>query len=127
MDKNIKVLIVDDILTMRRVVKRFLLDIGFSNIDDAEDGKDALKRLRHQDYDLVISDWNMPNMSGIELLKAIRADENFSKIPVLLVTAEARKEQIIEAAKAGVSGYIIKPFNSDTLKQKLSGILDPQS
>ncbi|MEY8200840.1 MAG: chemotaxis response regulator CheY [Colwellia sp.] len=122
MDKNMKVLVVDDFSTMRRIVKNLLRDLGFTNIQEADDGNTALPMLQGGDFDFVVTDWNMPGMQGIDLLKAIRADENLSHIPVLLITAEAKKEQIIMAAQAGVNGYIVKPFTAATLKTKLDKI-----
>lgn len=124
MDKNIKILIVDDFSTMRRIVKNLLGDLGFFNTTEAEDGNSALVELRKASFDLVITDWNMPGMPGIDLLKAIRADDVLKKIPVLMVTAEAKREQIIEAAQAGVNGYVIKPFTAGTLSDKLSKIFE---
>lgn len=117
-----KVLVVDDFSTMRRIVKNLLRDLGFTNIQEADDGNTALPMLQGGDFDFVVTDWNMPGMQGIDLLKAIRADENLSHIPVLLITAEAKKEQIIMAAQAGVNGYIVKPFTAATLKTKLDKI-----
>lgn len=122
LDKNMKVLVVDDFSTMRRIVKNLLRDLGFTNIQEADDGNTALPMLQGGDFDFVVTDWNMPGMQGIDLLKAIRADENLSHIPVLLITAEAKKEQIIMAAQAGVNGYIVKPFTAATLKTKLDKI-----
>jgi two-component system chemotaxis response regulator CheY len=124
MDKNIKILIVDDFSTMRRIVKNLLNDLGFFNTAEADDGTTALEELRRNKYDLVITDWNMPGMAGIDLLKAVRADATFAKIPVLMVTAEAKREQIIEAAQAGVNGYVIKPFTAGTLSEKLGKIFE---
>lgn len=117
-----KVLVVDDFSTMRRIVKNLLRDLGFTNIQEADDGNTALPMLQGGDFDFVVTDWNMPGMQGIDLLKAIRADANLSHIPVLLITAEAKKEQIIMAAQAGVNGYIVKPFTAATLKTKLDKI-----
>lgn len=124
MDKNIRILIVDDFSTMRRIVKNLLSDLGLTNTAEADDGSTALVELRKASFDLVVTDWNMPGMPGIDLLKAIRADSALSKIPVLMVTAEAKREQIIEAAQAGVNGYIIKPFTAATLEDKLSKIFE---
>ena len=124
MDKNIRILIVDDFSTMRRIVKNLLNDLGLTNTAEADDGSTALVELRKAPFDLVVTDWNMPGMPGIDLLKAIRADSQLSKIPVLMVTAEAKREQIIEAAQAGVNGYIIKPFTAATLEDKLSKIFE---
>jgi len=124
LDKNIKVLVVDDFSTMRRIVKNLLRDLGFTNIQEADDGSTALPMLQGGDFDFVVTDWNMPGMQGIDLLKAIRADPKLSHIPVLLITAEAKKEQIIMAAQAGVNGYIVKPFTAGTLKTKLDKIFE---
>jgi two-component system chemotaxis response regulator CheY len=124
LDKNMKVLVVDDFSTMRRIVKNLLRDLGFTNIQEADDGSTALPMLQGGDFDFVVTDWNMPGMQGIDLLKAIRADVNLSHIPVLLITAEAKKEQIVMAAQAGVNGYIVKPFTAATLKTKLDKIFE---
>ena len=124
MNKNMRILIVDDFSTMRRIVKNLLNDLGFSNTAEAEDGNAALAALRASKFDFVVTDWNMPGMTGIELLKEIRADANLAKMPVLMVTAEAKREQIIEAAQAGVNGYIIKPFTAATLQEKLTKIFE---
>lgn len=119
-----KVLVVDDFSTMRRIVKNLLRDLGFTNIQEADDGSTALPMLQGGDFDFVVTDWNMPGMQGIDLLKAIRADAKLSHIPVLLITAEAKKEQIVMAAQAGVNGYIVKPFTAATLKTKLDKIFE---
>jgi|TARA_R110002050_G_scaffold237628_7_gene373707 two-component system chemotaxis response regulator CheY len=119
-----KVLVVDDFSTMRRIVKNLLRDLGFTNIQEADDGSTALPMLQNGDFDFVVTDWNMPGMQGIDLLKAIRADANLAHIPVLLITAEAKKEQIVMAAQAGVNGYIVKPFTAATLKTKLDKIFE---
>ncbi len=124
LDKNMKVLVVDDFSTMRRIVKNLLRDLGFTNISEADDGSTALPMLQGGDFDFVVTDWNMPGMQGIDLLKAIRADASLSHIPVLMVTAEAKKEQIVMAAQAGVNGYIVKPFTAATLKTKLDKIFE---
>ncbi|WP_199720569.1 chemotaxis response regulator CheY [Stagnimonas aquatica] len=124
MNRNLKILVVDDFSTMRRIVKNLLNELGFSDITEADDGKTALPLLQAGQFDFVITDWNMPGMPGIELLRHIRADERLKGIPVLMVTAEAQREQIIEAAKAGVSGYIVKPFTGVTLKEKLDKIFE---
>lgn len=124
MNKNLKILVVDDFSTMRRIVKNLLNELGYSDISEADDGKTALPMLQNGQFDFVVTDWNMPGMPGIELLKAIRADERLKGMPVLMVTAEAQREQIIEAAKAGVSGYIVKPFTGQTLKEKLDKIFE---
>jgi two-component system chemotaxis response regulator CheY len=124
LDKNMKVLVVDDFSTMRRIVKNLLRDLGFTNIQEADDGSTALPMLQGGDFDFVVTDWNMPGMQGIDLLKAIRADSSLSHIPVLLITAEAKKEQIVMAAQAGVNGYIVKPFTAGTLKTKIDKIFE---
>lgn len=123
-DKNIKFLVVDDMSTMRRIVRTILKELGFDNVEEAEDGNDALNKLRLTKFDFVISDWNMPNLDGLEMLKAIRADDNLKTLPVMLVTAEAKKENIIEAAKAGASGYVVKPFTAAVLEEKLTKIFE---
>lgn len=123
-DKNMKFLVVDDFSTMRRIVRNLLKELGFNNADEAEDGVAALQKLRNGGFDFVVSDWNMPNMTGLELLKAIRADDSLKHLPVLMVTAEAKKENIIEAAQAGASGYVVKPFTAATLEEKLNKIFE---
>ena len=122
MDKNLKILIVDDYSTMRRIVKNLLADLGFTNVTEADDGKAALPMLQNGDFEFLITDWNMPGMTGIDLLKAVRSDPRLAKLPVLMVTAEAQRDQIVEAAQAGVNGYIIKPFTAVTLKEKIDKI-----
>lgn len=119
-----RVLIVDDFSTMRRIIKNLLSDLGFNNCVEAEDGHSALAVLRRETIELVITDWNMPGMSGIELLRAIRADRQLRALPVLMVTAEAKRDQIIEAAQAGVNGYVIKPFTAQTLEEKLGKVFE---
>lgn len=119
-----KILIVDDFSTMRRIIKNLLRDLGFNNTAEADDGASALPMLQSGDFELVITDWNMPNMLGIDLLKAIRGDGKLAKLPVLMVTAEQKKDQIVEAAQAGVNGYIIKPFTAVTLKEKIDKIFE---
>ena len=121
-DQNMKILTVDDFSTMRRIIRNMLRQLGFTNILEAEDGAEALSLLQREKVDFVISDWNMPNMSGLDLLKAIRADENLKPLPVLLVTAEALKENVLEAVKAGVNNYVVKPFTAETLKEKIDAI-----
>jgi len=123
-DANMKFLVVDDFSTMRRIVRNLLKELGFANVQEAEDGVDALNRLRGEDFDFVVSDWNMPNMTGIELLSAIRSDAKLKHLPVLIVTAEAKRENIIEAAQAGASGYVVKPFTAGTLDKKLKKIFE---
>jgi two-component system chemotaxis response regulator CheY len=121
--KDMKFLVVDDFSTMRRIVKNLLHDLGYPNVTEADDGKTALPMLQAGGFDFLISDWNMPGMSGLDLIKAVRADAKLAKLPVLMLTAEAKREQIIEAAQAGVNGYVIKPFTAETLKEKLDKIL----
>jgi two-component system, chemotaxis family, chemotaxis protein CheY len=121
-DQNMKILTVDDFSTMRRIIRNMLRQLGYSNVVEAEDGAEALSLLHREKVDFVISDWNMPNMSGLDLLKAIRADDNLKPLPVLLVTAEALKENVVEALKAGVNNYVIKPFTAETLKEKIDAI-----
>ncbi len=118
-----KILVVDDFATMRRIIRNLLQDLGFSNISEADDGNTALPMLRNGNFELLITDWNMPGMPGLDLLKAVRADPRLAKLPVLMLTAEAIREQIVEAAQAGVNGYVIKPFTAETLKAKLDKIL----
>ncbi len=122
MDQNMKILTVDDFSTMRRIIRNMLRQLGYTNIVEAEDGVEALSLLQREKVDFVISDWNMPNMSGLGLLKAIRADDNLKPIPVLLVTAEALKENVVEAVKSGVNNYVVKPFTAETLKEKIDAI-----
>ncbi|MFT7260119.1 MAG: two-component system chemotaxis response regulator CheY [Glaciecola sp.] len=117
-----KILVVDDFSTMRRILKNLLKDLGFTNVQEADDGTTALPMLVQGDFDFVVTDWNMPGMQGIDLLRAIRADNNLKHLPVLMVTAEAKKEQIVAAAQAGVNGYVVKPFTAATLKEKLEKI-----
>lgn len=124
MDRNIKILVVDDFSTMRRIVKNLLQELGFNNIQEADDGNTALPLLKANKFDFVVTDWNMPGMTGIELLKAIRADPALKATPVLMVTAENSREQIIEAAQNGVNGYIVKPFTANTLKEKMDRIFE---
>ncbi len=119
-----KILIVDDFSTMRRIIKNLLRDLGFNNTTEADDGTTALPILESGGIDFLITDWNMPGMQGIDLLKAVRADEKLSSLPVLMVTAETKREQIIEAAQAGVNGYIVKPFTAATLKEKIEKIFE---
>ncbi len=119
-----KILIVDDFSTMRRIIKNLLRDLGFTNTAEADDGNTALPMLQNGAFDFVITDWNMPGMQGIDLLKAIRADEKLKHLPVLMVTAESKREQIIEAAQAGVNGYVVKPFTAVTLEEKINKIFE---
>ena len=123
MSANLKFLVVDDFSTMRRIVKNLLQELGYNDITEADDGNTALPLLKGGSFDILITDWNMPGMPGLELLKAVRADERLAKLPVLMLRAEAKREQIVEAAQAGVSGYVIKPFTAVTLKEKLDKIL----
>lgn len=124
MDKNMKILIVDDFSTMRRIIKNLLRDLGFTNTIEADDGQSALPLLKAGSIDFLITDWNMPGMSGIDLLKTVREDPNIKQIPVLMVTAEAKREQIIAAAQAGVNGYVVKPFTATVLKEKIDKIFE---
>jgi two-component system chemotaxis response regulator CheY len=119
-----KILIVDDFSTMRRIIKNLLRDLGFNNTQEADDGITALPILEAGGIDFLITDWNMPGMQGIDLLKKVRADERLAALPVLMVTAETKREQIIEAAQAGVNGYIVKPFTAATLKEKIEKIFE---
>ncbi len=123
MSTALRFLVVDDFSTMRRIVRNFLNDLGYSDITEADDGNTALPILRQGNIDFLVTDWNMPGMPGLELLKAVRADPALSKMPVLLVTAEAKREQIVEAAQAGVNGYVVKPFTAQVLKDKIEKIL----
>lgn len=119
-----KILIVDDFSTMRRIIKNLLRDLGFTNTDEADDGSTALPMLKSGKYDFLVTDWNMPGMSGFDLLKAVRADDSLSTLPVLMVTAEAKREQIVAAAQVGVNGYVIKPFTAAVLKEKIEKIFE---
>lgn len=124
MDKNMKILIVDDFSTMRRIIKNLLKDLGFTNTHEADDGSTALPMLKTSDFDFLITDWNMPGMTGIDLLRAVRSDDALSHMPVLMVTAEAKREQIVAAAQAGVNGYVVKPFTAQALKEKIEKIFE---
>lgn len=124
MNKNMKILIVDDFSTMRRIIKNLLRDLGFNNTVEADDGLTALPILNAGGIDFLVTDWNMPGMQGIDLLKTVRADDKLASLPVLMVTAETKREQIIEAAQAGVNGYIVKPFTAATLKEKIEKIFE---
>lgn len=124
MDKNMKILIVDDFSTMRRIIKNLLRDLGFTNTSEADDGTTALPMLQGGKFDFLVTDWNMPGMQGIDLLKAVRSDPELASLPVLMVTAESKKEQIVEAAQAGVNGYVVKPFTAATLKEKIDKIFE---
>ncbi|MBU0986944.1 MAG: chemotaxis response regulator CheY [Proteobacteria bacterium] len=120
MDLNMKVLVVDDFATMRRILRNILKQIGFTNISEADDGKTALKELKKEKYDLILCDWNMPEMQGIDLLNEIRSDDELKGTPFVMVTAEAQKNNIIQAVKAGVNSYIVKPFTAETINEKLT-------
>lgn len=119
-----KILIVDDFSTMRRIIKNLLRELGFNNTSEADDGNTALPVLQRGDFDFLVTDWNMPGMTGLDLLKAVRAEPELKHLPVLMVTAESKREQIIEAAQAGVNGYIVKPFTANTLKEKIEKIFE---
>jgi two-component system, chemotaxis family, chemotaxis protein CheY len=121
-DPNMKILVVDDMVTMRRIVKNILKQLGFANVEEAENGQEALQKLRADNYGFVVSDWNMPVMTGIDMLRAIRADEKLRTTPVLMVTAEAQQSNLVEAVQAGVSNYIVKPFTAETLQEKIAKI-----
>jgi two-component system chemotaxis response regulator CheY len=121
---DMKFLVVDDFATIRRIVKGVINELGFSNVTEADDGSTALPLLRDGNFDFLITDWNMPGMPGLDLLKAVRANPKLAKLPVLMVTAEAKRDQIVAAAQAGVNGYIIKPFTAEVLKKKLTKILN---
>jgi len=124
LDKNMKILIVDDFSTMRRIVKNLLRDLGFTNTHEADDGLTALPMLETGNFDFLVTDWNMPGMTGFDLLKTCRADPRFKDLPILMVTAEAKREQIVAAAQAGVNGYIVKPFTAAVLKEKIEKIFE---
>ena len=124
MDKNMKILVVDDFATMRGIIKNLLRDLGYNNVAEADDGQTALPILRAGDFDFLITDWNMPIMTGLDLLKAVRGDVRLAKLPILLVTAEAKRDQIVEAAQAGVNGYVVKPFTANILKEKIDKIFE---
>jgi two-component system chemotaxis response regulator CheY len=127
MSNELRFLVVDDFSTMRRIVKNLLQELGYPNVQEADDGSTALPMLKTGNFDFVITDWNMPQLPGLELLKAVRADPKLNHLPVLMVTAEAKREQIVEAAQAGVSGYVIKPFTAQTLGEKLAKILQARA
>ena len=124
LDKDMKILIVDDFSTMRRIIKNLLRDLGFTNTQEADDGLTALPMLKTGGFDFLVTDWNMPGMTGIDLLKQVRADDQLSGMPILMVTAEAKRDQIVEAAQAGVNGYVIKPFTAAVLKEKIEKIFE---
>jgi len=121
-DPNMKILIVDDMATMRRIVKNILKQLGFANVEEAENGQDGLQKLRSDTFGFVVSDWNMPVMTGIDMLRAIRADDKLKATPVLMVTAEAQQANLVEAIQAGVSNYIVKPFTAETMQEKMAKI-----
>lgn len=123
-DRDMKILVVDDFSTMRRIVKNLLKELGFSNFDEADDGATAWPMVQTGKYDFIVSDWNMPIMTGLQLLKNVRADEKLKDTPFLLITAEAKRSQILEAAQAGVDGYIVKPFTAATLNEKIEKIFE---
>lgn len=123
-DKSIKILVVDDFPTMRRIIRNLLKELEFVNVDEAEDGAVGLEKLKAGNYGFVVSDWNMPNMDGLAMLQAIRADPSMAKLPVLMVTAEAKKENIIAAAQSGANGYVVKPFTAVTLEEKITKIFE---
>ena len=123
MDKSSKILVVDDFATMRKVIRNLLKQIGFENIAEAEDGEMALKELKSQNISFIISDWNMPNMTGLDLLKAVRADGDLCNTPFVMVTAEALQDNVVQAVKAGVDNYIVKPFTAEVLNEKISEII----
>jgi len=123
-DSKMRILVVDDFSTMRRIVRNLLKELGFSNVDEAEDGVMALQKLQHDTFEFVVTDWNMPNMDGLTLLQTIRKTPALKHLPVLMITAEAKRENIIAAAQAGASGYIVKPFTAATLAEKLQKIFD---
>ncbi|WP_110665486.1 chemotaxis response regulator CheY [Salinicola halophilus] len=123
-DKNMRILVVDDFPTMRRIVRSLLKELGFENVEEAEDGQEALTKLRAGGFEFVVSDWNMPNLDGLEMLKVIRQEPALQSLPVLMVTAEAKKENIIAAAQAGANGYVVKPFTAATLEEKLNKIFE---
>lgn len=124
-DRNMNVLIVDDYKTMLRIIRNLLKQLSFTNIDEATDGSSALQRLQHKDYGLIISDWNMEPMTGLQLLREVRGTEKYRHIPFIMVTAESKTENVIAAKEAGVSNYIVKPFNAETLKSKMATVLGP--
>jgi len=124
LNKDIRILVVDNVSTMRRIIKNLLRDLGYGNVSEADDGNTALPMLTGGDFDFLITDWNMPGMTGIELLKAVRAQESTVTLPVLMVSAEAKKDQIVEAAECGVNGYVVKPFTAQVLNSKIEKIFD---
>jgi two-component system chemotaxis response regulator CheY len=123
-DLNMKILVVDDFSTMRRIVKNLLKQNGYTNLEEAEDGAQAYEKVKDGGYSFIVSDWNMPNMDGLELVKAVRSNPEIKDLPILMVTAEAEKDKVVAAIQAGVSNYIVKPFTGETLKEKMDGILE---
>ena len=123
-DRNIKILVVDDFSTMRRIVKNVLKQLGFENLEEAEDGAQALAKLKTGGYGFVVSDWNMPNMDGLELLKEVRKDPALKDLPMLMVTAEAEKDKVVTAIQAGVNNYVVKPFTAEVFKEKMDRIFE---
>ncbi|WP_226663078.1 chemotaxis response regulator CheY [Microbulbifer aggregans] len=124
MDKNMKILVVDDFPTMRRIIRSLLKELGFNNVDEAEDGQEGLAKINGGGFEFIVSDWNMPNLNGLDMLKQIRANDATKALPVLMVTAEAKKDNIVAAAQAGANGYIVKPFTAATLEEKLNKIFE---
>jgi two-component system chemotaxis response regulator CheY len=124
MDKHMKILVVDDFSTMRRIIKGLLHELGYDNVHEADDGSTALSMLRGGGFDFLITDWNMPGMPGLDLIKAVRADAALATLPILMLTAEAKRDQIIVAAQAGINGYIVKPFTANTLKEKIDKVFE---
>ncbi len=122
-DMGIPILIVDDYKTMLRIIRNLLKQLGFENVDEATDGTNALSKLRDKDYELIISDWNMEPMTGLQLLKEVRSDERMKGTPFIMITAESKSENVLSAKEAGVSNYIVKPFNAETLKSKISAVM----
>ncbi len=124
MDNTIKILVVDDFVTMRNITRTFLSELGFTRIEEADDGLTALPLLEAQSFDFLITDWNMPGMTGIELTRAVRANPELAQLPILMVTSEARRDQILAAAEAGVNGYIVKPFTQETLRDHIDQVFE---
>ncbi len=122
-NKDMRILVVDDFQTMRRIIINLLKQLGFKNVAEAADGQRALEKVKLEKFDLIVSDWNMPNMTGMDFLKAVRADETLKSIPFIMVTAEGKKENVIAAVQAGVSNYVVKPFNAATLKEKMVKVI----
>ena len=122
-DKNMRILVIDDAMTMRRIVINLLRQLGFTNMNEADDGTTGWEKLQQETFDLIISDWNMPKMTGIDLLRKVRADAKYAQTPFIMVTAEGKRENVIAAVQAGVSNYIVKPFNAATLKEKMVKVI----